>query len=484
MVKDIRYIIKRILIGVGIALVLMALKGNLALKVSARTISMSTPDTFGYYTVNGQSTQNTISSQQATSGTLSDIPVYISQLVPQNSHGGMAYEWTNANLCVNDDLTVSGVLHAPTITNITWTSGYFNSWSEMKSCSFYKSGNNAYRFTCSGTGGGGFVVYFGFQMDRSYGGFLYLERDLDIYCNATANDIITNANNNTTELINNANENTQEIKDAINQANQETIESQKVCNDKKYVYSDLPSTNSGFLTGAYTSYNASNWRFSDYIKVSEGEVIVSSNQNVSSAKNCFYDSSYSSISCYLSNSGTTVVPSGASYVRFNIYNNSANYTIVRSCLNGNQAIADGQKDINDSLNDDTGVSNNDISSWFSDFSSSSSMTPVSDLLTLPITLINAYISGMSGTCQSINLGELYGSYLILPCINLQDYLGSDLWSLIDTIFSLYLIYNIAMLFITAFDNLTSLKDDFSSLYGAEGRHIGSPTRVERNSDLY
>lgn len=174
------------------------------------------------------------------------------------------------------------------------------------------------------------------------------------------------------------------------------------------------------------------------------------------------------------------IPSNAYYLRYTI-NNTRNEPQYSLCRNGNQAISDGQQQINNTLNDTSGVSNNEIEDLFGDLETSD--TPISDLLTMPITLINAYISGMSGTCQSISLGRLYGSNLVIPCINIEEKLGSDLWGIIDILFSLFMIFNLSQLFITAFDGITSLDDDFQTLYGA--RHAASPkTRVERNSDLY
>lgn len=91
-------------------------------------------------------------------------------------------------------------------------------------------------------------------------------------------------------------------------------------------------------------------------------------------------------------------------------------------------------------------------------------TPISDLITMPLTLINAYINGVNSSCSPVNLGNLYGTDLILPCINLEQRLGTNLWHIIDSFFSIFMCYNIAMLFITAFDGITSLRDDFEGLY--------------------
>lgn len=91
-------------------------------------------------------------------------------------------------------------------------------------------------------------------------------------------------------------------------------------------------------------------------------------------------------------------------------------------------------------------------------------TPITDLITMPLTLINAYINGIGSTCSSFNLGSLLGTNLTIPCINLEQRLGSNLWNTIDILCCIFLCYEIAMLFISAFDGITSLRDDFEGLY--------------------
>lgn len=102
--------------------------------------------------------------------------------------------------------------------------------------------------------------------------------------------------------------------------------------------------------------------------------------------------------------------------------------------------------------------------------------PVSDLLLMPITLLNAYNEGISSTCSPINLGNLLGTDLILPCIDIRKYLGSELYNLIDILFSVFLFYEIAMLCISIFESITTLDDGFQLLYSP--KH-GDMSRVGR-----
>lgn len=99
-----------------------------------------------------------------------------------------------------------------------------------------------------------------------------------------------------------------------------------------------------------------------------------------------------------------------------------------------------------------------------DLDTNSDMTPISNLLTMPITLINAFITGFDSTCSPYTLGTLYNYTFTLPCIDLTDYLGSTLWIIIDGLCSLFMLFNIARLIITFFDKSTSLDDMFGLMY--------------------
>lgn len=137
-------------------------------------------------------------------------------------------------------------------------------------------------------------------------------------------------------------------------------------------------------------------------------------------------------------------------------------------INQNQSIINNQTDINNSINnvDDTLKDDNvNVSeSSITDNSASVSDSPISDLLILPIKLLTNISNGLQGTCTSFNLGSLFGTDLILPCINLESRLGSFLWGLIDSLFCIFLIYNVGMLAIKIWTDVIMMKDVFSDLY--------------------
>lgn len=123
------------------------------------------------------------------------------------------------------------------------------------------------------------------------------------------------------------------------------------------------------------------------------------------------------------------------------------------------------KDTNDTLKDDT-VDNSSLN--IDDKSADLGNSPVSDLITLPIKLLTNIYNGFSGSCVSYNLGSLYGTQIIFPCINLESILGSFLWGLIDSLCCIFLIYKIAMLFVSMWTKIVTMKDVFTSIYTPGG----------------
>lgn len=120
-----------------------------------------------------------------------------------------------------------------------------------------------------------------------------------------------------------------------------------------------------------------------------------------------------------------------------------------------------QKKTNDTLKDD----NIDSSKTkIEDKSADASKSPISSLLTLPLKILGNINTGLSGTCSPFSLGTMFGTELILPCINLEERLGSWLWGLIDSFFCIFLIYNVGMLAVKIWTDVIMMKDFFSQLY--------------------
>lgn len=138
-----------------------------------------------------------------------------------------------------------------------------------------------------------------------------------------------------------------------------------------------------------------------------------------------------------------------------------------------QQIQNNTKETNDLIKNDSSISNDKITD-ITNIDTNTTNTPVSDFITLPITLLGRYREGITGSCSPVSLGSMYGYNFVLPCINISSYIGNDLWHLIDMMISFFLVYKIAMMCLKIFEDLTSLKDPFDEAYSPKhvdnGKH--------------
>lgn len=150
------------------------------------------------------------------------------------------------------------------------------------------------------------------------------------------------------------------------------------------------------------------------------------------------------------------------------YSNSLSYSDIdlsnqQNIIDQNNQIISEQQnttnaveDLNDNLtnSDVTGVEHS--FEQFEGFLEDNST--ITQLITLPITLYSSILNNVGGSCQPFNLGSLYGENLVLPCVNIGNYLGSTLWGMIDLIISGFAVYFIAKKLIKVFNNFSSMKD--------------------------
>lgn len=151
-----------------------------------------------------------------------------------------------------------------------------------------------------------------------------------------------------------------------------------------------------------------------------------------------------------------------------------NETIInqnQQIIDKQQEIVDSNKDINDTLK------NEDISDI--DFSLSgivqSSDTPVSDMVLLPITLLNKLNDNTSSACSSWFMPFDFtggNNVLKLPCIKLEKYLGSDLVGIIDDLICIFMTWSIIMSFVSFFNDITGLRDTYDSMYQPKHSYTG------------
>lgn len=115
-------------------------------------------------------------------------------------------------------------------------------------------------------------------------------------------------------------------------------------------------------------------------------------------------------------------------------------------------------DVNDNLTDETAPQFD-----LSDLEVSSD-TPISDLITMPLTILNTLVQTLDGSCTNYTIPFFYDSTLTFPCFTISDYLGSTVTNYIDLFICFYMCYNIAMLVISVFEDVTSLRDIYDSMY--------------------
>ena len=438
-----------------------------------------------------------------TTDTWGGTPVYvgsnIGRISPAVDINRVDFNWYNANLCSGKTINVKGRLFG-----LGQSNGLFNENASLAvynnnvqmTCSTTIIDQNQMDFNCySDTGGGDLSVYMSTVVNYADNFRTGISRNLDVTCdvtneaivsqsiqntqdiinnqNSNTNTITQNQNTNTQNIINNQDTNTQNIINNQNQNTQQEIESQKVCSviDKSNVIKEHY-----YLTSSGTeSYSPGTVGLTDYIPITSSTLKTLSVFSSSvGSYSCFYSSNKSKLSCINNYSSLTLnefvtIPSGSSYFRATI-NYGQNIPQFELCTNGNQALNDSVNSLNDTLKSDAPPdTENEISDLESDLISD---TPITDLITLPITLLNSYLTGFSGSCSTVNLGNLYGTDLTLPCLNLEQRLGSNLWTIIDGLFSIFMIYNIGMLMIQAFEGFTSLRDDYEGLYQPRHADVG------------
>lgn len=94
----------------------------------------------------------------------------------------------------------------------------------------------------------------------------------------------------------------------------------------------------------------------------------------------------------------------------------------------------------------------------------SSDTPISDLITMPLTILNTLIQTLDGSCTNYTIPFFYSNTLTFPCFTISDYFGSTVTNYIDLFICFYMCYNIAMLVVSVFEDITSLRDIYDSMY--------------------
>ena len=116
------------------------------------------------------------------------------------------------------------------------------------------------------------------------------------------------------------------------------------------------------------------------------------------------------------------------------------------------------QETNDTLQDSSIDESSATSSINTLNSKNASNNSITQLLTLPITLFQSILNSVNGSCSAFNLGNLLGTNLTMPCINLQNILGSTLYGIIDILLCGLFILAIRKKMVDIFNHMTSLND--------------------------
>lgn len=141
-------------------------------------------------------------------------------------------------------------------------------------------------------------------------------------------------------------------------------------------------------------------------------------------------------------------------------NNSTNNAINNSTSSINNTTIQQNQQTQQTVEDEAQATRDTITDSSTDFDNPDIDTdtgPISGLLTMPITLARA-ITNNSSSCSAFPLGNLLGTNLTMPCINLQSILGSTLYNIIDVICCGIFIFTLRKVLVNVYVKIMSLRN--------------------------
>ena len=97
--------------------------------------------------------------------------------------------------------------------------------------------------------------------------------------------------------------------------------------------------------------------------------------------------------------------------------------------------------------------------------------PVSSLFIIPVNVLQVMYGSITNTCTPYSMGSIDNHEIVLPCIYPEHYLGSTLWNMIDLIFSGCMIFAIFKFLMRMYYNFVLLQNtsDIESKTGFDER---------------
>lgn len=308
--------------------------------------------------------------------------------------------------------------------------------------------------------------------------------------NSNTDSIINNQQQNTNDIINNQNQNNEELKDTINDNFNSCVPSKNLFNPASFTpyneFTNVSLIDNGInvnVSGGASSWTGAIYEFditpNELYTISFDYTQINTPTNIALSIDGIKEIILNQQNGHVSWSFT----SSSSHIRISLWssyggsiNTSCNFTNIQLEKGSETPFEEYGKEICNNKLDDTNDKLDNLNGTLTDSSSPNTESflddvknvfndgPISTLILMPFTLLNRYVDGFNGSCSSISLGNLYGTDLSLPCIDLENKLGSTLWNTIDGLVSIFMIYNIGMLFVMVFNDITSLRDTFDSLY--------------------
>lgn len=412
--RDLKYIIKKVIIGVGIALCLMLIKGNFLIQTFASTITQSVNS---YYfidpTESGISVLPSSSWRTWTDGNISAINYDFGNIegvyeihVTFSYRNAEPYTYGPNNLFTLR-VFANNILDTSASSYITCNYNYNYS---SATCDMYANGVNLSS------------KYLIVRADVYHSEYIYnpeylvsgsiditsLGSDINIEdITNQFNGVINSNQQNSQNIINNQNQNTQNIINNQNENTDKQIKSQEVCN---FIDNNSIIQTNSFLDSDGSIGSNSQYGITDYIPIQQSRIISTTVVSSSVRYACFYNINKTLISCIALNSmfvdTELTIPNNSAYFRSSIQKNN-NRPTFNICTSGNQAI-------NNAINsDDVSVANSKASSFFNDFSVNSH--GLSGIITSPLRLINSL---SSSSCSSLSLPlPFVNQSVVLPCMS-------------------------------------------------------------------
>lgn len=165
-----------------------------------------------------------------------------------------------------------------------------------------------------------------------------------------------------------------------------------------------------------------------------------------------------------------------------IANNNQNTQNIINNQNANQQQTnEGLSDINDSITDDTPPSTSDFEDFIDSIEGDTGSNPLGTLMTLPITfaieMYSQFTTQIDDGCSRVKLMSFSGPWfddsvdIYLPCFNGEQRFGSSWWHVIDLLICFTMFYNIVMLFVHVWQDISTLSLDT----GASASRTGTPS---------